>query len=71
MKTPELLPCPFCGEQPHIDKEEIFCDCGAKIEFPLYQWGCSDKNREGFPTYEQAREVAIKRWNRRVTHENA
>jgi len=61
-----LKSCPFCGQQPHMDKHEIFCDCGVKIEFPLYQWGVSDKAREGFPTYEQAKECAIEAWNRRA-----
>lgn len=62
----ELKSCPFCGQPPHMDKHEIFCDCGAKIEFPLYQWGVSDKAREGFPTYEQAKECAIEAWNSRA-----
>jgi len=48
-----------------MDKHEIFCDCGVKMEFPLQEWGCSDKNPEGFPTYEQAKEVAVERWNER------
>lgn len=60
-----LKPCPFCGYPPHMDKHEIFCDCGVKMEFPLQEWGCSDKNPEGFPTYEQAKEVAVERWNAR------
>ena len=64
-----LKPCPFCGDVPHMDKHEIFCDCGAKIEFPLYQWGCSDKICEGFPTYEQAKEMAVEAWNRRAGDE--
>ena len=61
----KLKPCPFCGYPPHMDKHEIFCDCGVKLEFPLQEWGCSDKNPEGFPTYEQAKEVAVERWNNR------
>lgn len=60
-----LKPCPFCGCPPHMDKHEIFCDCGVKFEFPTNEWGCSDKNPEGFPTYEQAKEVAVERWNSR------
>jgi hypothetical protein len=53
-----------------MDKHEIFCDCGAKFEFPTNEWGCSDKNPEGFPTYEQAQEVAVERWNsREVEHD--
>ena len=61
----ELKPCPFCGCPPHMDKHEIFCDCGVKFEFPLHEWGCSNKNPAGFPTYEQAKEVAVERWNER------
>lgn len=60
-----LKPCPFCGLPPHMDKHRIFCDCGVEMEFPLQEWGCSDKNPEGFPTYEQAKEVAVERWNER------
>jgi hypothetical protein len=34
-----LLPCPFCGEKPHLDRHDIFCDCGVKIEIPSYVSG--------------------------------
>lgn len=60
----ELKPCPFCGGKAHLDREEIFCDCGAKMSFPLYVWGAAAC--DGFPTYEQSKEMAIKAWNRRV-----
>lgn len=61
----ELKPCPFCGEPPHMDRDEIFCDCGVKFPFPLYEWGCSIENPARFPTHEQAKKVAIERWNER------
>lgn len=64
----ELKPCPFCGGKAYIDREEIFCDCGAKMPFPFYEWGIPDGN-EGFPEYKAARAEAIERWNRRTTVE--
>lgn len=60
-----LKPCPFCGCPPHMDRDEIFCDCGVKFPFPVNEWGCSEENPEGFPTYEQAEKVAVERWNER------
>jgi hypothetical protein len=50
----ELLPCPFCGEQPHLDRHDIFCDCGVKINIPLFVSG--KESVGGFPTYEEARQ---------------
>lgn len=58
----ELLPCPFCGEEPHLDRHDIFCDCGAKIEIPLFK-----ENVDGFPTYEEARQEMIDAWNTRAS----
>jgi Lar family restriction alleviation protein len=67
----ELKPCPFCGGTAFLDKDEIFCDmCGLRMPFPIYEYGAVD-GVEGFPTWEQAREEAVRRWNRRANNENA
>ena len=63
----ELLPCPFCGEKPHLDRHDIFCDCGATIEIPLFVTG--KESVDGFPTYEEARQEMIDRWNTRTPKE--
>ena len=60
----ELKPCPFCGDKPHIDREEIFCDCGAKMPIPLYVYGIG--NCVGFPKYAEAKAEMIEAWNRRA-----
>ena len=60
----ELKPCPFCGERPHLDREEIFCDCGAKMPIPLYVYGVGDCG--GFPRYAEAKVEMIEAWNRRA-----
>lgn len=63
----KLKPCPFCGEQPHLDRHDIFCDCGVKIEIPLYVSG--RKTVGGYPTYEEARQDMIDSWNTRTPKE--
>lgn len=63
----ELKPCPFCGGEAHLDREDIFCDCGAKMELPLYVYGAGDCN--GFPSYKEAKALMIEAWNRRVDKE--
>jgi Lar family restriction alleviation protein len=61
----ELKPCPFCGGEAHLDREEIFCDiCGAKMPIELYVYGSVACDR--FPTYQEARAEMIESWNRRV-----
>ena len=60
----ELIPCPFCGDKPHLDRHDIFCDCGAKIDIPTYVTGKVSVG--GFPTYEEARQEMIEAWNRRA-----
>lgn len=64
----ELKPCPFCGEVPHLDRDEIFCDCGAKMPMPLYVWGIAE--HDGFPTNTEAKALMIEAWNRRVDDAN-
>ena len=64
MENRKLKPCPFCGDEAHLDRHDIFCDCGAKIEIPLY---VNSKVRIGvYPTYEEAKQQMIEAWNRRA-----
>ena len=49
----ELKPCPFCGGEATLDRHDIFCDCGVKMEIPMYVMG--KESIDGFPTYEEAR----------------
>ena len=65
----ELLPCPFCGEIPHLDRHDIFCDCGAKIDIPIYVEGREGVG--GFPTYKEARQEMIDLWNTRTPQKEA
>lgn len=61
MSKIQLEPCPLCGEEVHIDREDIFCDychLSLKIYDRLY-------NGEA-ETYEEAREQAIETWNTRI-----
>lgn len=60
----ELKPCPFCGGEAMLDREEIFCDCGVKIVIPLYVTG--KESIGGIPKYEEARQEMIEAWNRRA-----
>lgn len=61
----ELKPCPFCGDDPHLDREEIFCGfCGARMPIELYTCGLVADDR--FPTYQEARAEMIEAWNRRA-----
>ena len=56
----KLLPCPFCGGEAILDKEDIFCDqchLSMRIDDRLY-------NREA-ENYEEARTQAIEDWNTR------
>jgi Lar family restriction alleviation protein len=64
MENRELKPCPFCGDEAHLDRHDIFCDCGAKIEIPQYVGG--KVSIAGFPTYEEAVQQMIDAWNRRA-----
>lgn len=64
----ELKPCPFCGDKPHLDREEIFCDCGAKMPLPIYEYGLGADG--GFPTYKEAKAEMIEAWNRRAEDGN-
>ena len=57
----KLKPCPLCGEQVCIDREDIFCDychLSCRIDDRIYNGEAA--------TYEEAREQAIETWNRRV-----
>ncbi len=67
MNEAKLLPCPFCGGEAHLDRHDIFCDCGARIDIPQYVHG--KVSIAGFPTYEEAIQKMIDAWNRRATDE--
>lgn len=58
----ELKPCPFCGGKAvHLDDENIYCYyCGATflLDDFIYRGEAED--------YEEARQMAIEAWNRRV-----
>ena len=56
----ELKSCPFCGEKPHLDRHEIFCDCGVKVDIPAWDNGEND-----FPSYEEAVQEMVGIWNKR------
>ena len=62
----EVKPCPFCGEQPMLDRHDIFCDCGVELKIQPFVSG--DKSIDGFPTYQEARQEMIDAWNRRVNN---
>jgi hypothetical protein len=59
----ELLPCPFCGGEPHLDRHDIFCDCGAMMKIPAYVLVA--ESADGYPTYEEAKQEMIDLWNTR------
>jgi len=52
-KASEVLPCPFCGGEPKVSYDFIYCpDCGAKIDY-----SCDDQVIEGVSSA----------WNRRAS----
>lgn len=63
--TEELKPCPFCGGNAYLNCYkgtnywwEVSCTlCGASVSSP----------KIFFPYNKEARNEAIKKWNRRVT----
>lgn len=59
----ELKPCPFCGGEAYLDREDISCDCGVRIKIPLYV--LNKGGHLGFPDYEMAKMQMIQAWNRR------
>lgn len=60
----KLKPCPFCGDVPHLDRHEIFCDCGAKLQIDEFRYQVMDNGL--YPTYEEAKQMMVDAWNRRV-----
>ena len=61
----ELKPCPFCGNEPVLDRHDIFCDyCGVKLEIPIYVEG--KESIGGLPTYKEAKQEMIETWNSRI-----
>ena len=65
--TDKLKPCPFCGDEAHLDRHDIFCDCGVKMEIPVFVHG--KESVGGLPTYEEAKQEMIENWNRRADNE--
>ena len=57
--------CPFCGRSPHLDRHEIFCDCGAKMQIDTFLYEPIEDGR--FPTYDEAKTAMIDAWNERYT----
>lgn len=60
----ELKKCPFCGETPMLDREDIFCNCGASITILDFKY------KGEAETYEEARQCAIEAWNTRASEKN-
>lgn len=61
----ELKPCPFCGGEARIDREDVFCDCGARILIEPFYYeqpiSMPEKDR-----LKSAKQEAIAAWNRRA-----
>ena len=64
MTIPILKACPFCKGKALLDREKIYCDCGANIEIKPYVIG--NESVAGFPTYERAKREMIEAWNTRI-----
>lgn len=57
----ELKPCPLCGKEVCIDREDIFCDyCHLILRFDDFVYNGEAQNLA------EARKIAIETWNRRV-----
>ena len=58
----KLLPCPFCGGEAIIDRDEIFCDsCHLQMRYENRIYSMEAMN------YEEAREQTFEAWNNRAT----
>ena len=60
MSDKRLLPCPFCGGEAILDREDIFCD-NCHLSMTIHT---RVQNGEA-ETYEEARAQAIEQWNTR------
>lgn len=60
MSEIKLKPCPFCGGEAILDREDIFCDC-CHVSMRIDDRIC---NREA-ENYTQAVEQTIEAWNTR------
>lgn len=70
-KTPELLPCPFCGKAPQLVKKDVEPQgdpwYGMKVEeFILCECGCSLFDGGFHDGFYDAEERAPKAWNTRA-----
>ena len=65
MSETKLLPCPFCGGEAIIDREDIFCDnCYLSMRID------SRVHNGDAETYDEARTQAINDWNTRKPMDN-
>lgn len=60
-KMNELKPCPLCGNEVSLDREDIFCDfCHLVLRFDDYIYCGEAKDLK------EAREMGIEAWNTRA-----
>lgn len=65
MSETKLLPCPFCGGEATIDREDIFCD-NCYLSMKIF----SRVHNGDAETYDEARTQAINDWNTRKPMDN-
>jgi Lar family restriction alleviation protein len=65
MSKTKLLPCPFCGGEALLDREDIFCDdCHLSMRIDDRVYNGEAEN------YEEAKKQAIEAWNTRKPMDN-
>ena len=77
----ELLPCPFCGEIPYIERKPLWTNYGGythgyygsyEYDIRCHKCGCNVplyKNDTVYRKDEEAKQNAIKAWNTRTQKE--
>ena len=77
----ELLPCPFCGEIPYIERKPLWKEYGGsahgyygcfEYDIRCHKCGCNiplSGNDTVYRKDEEARQNAIKAWNTRTPKE--